>query len=133
MAGLFTNYTIKDGNSVPQSALFFTATGQATSANSMPVVLASDQTQTSPSSPFAFRQTCTASAVALPSNPASQGFRIMSLASNTGIAYIGPTGVTTTTGFPLYPGGYYDFKLSNTNLLYIVGSDTTQVVAITGS
>jgi hypothetical protein len=133
MAGLFTSYTIKDGNSVPQSALFFTATGQASMANSMPVTLASDQTQTTNSSPFAFRQTCTASAAALPTNSATQGFRIMSLASNTGIAYIGPNGVTTTTGFPLYPGGYYDFKLSNTNLLYIIGSDTTQVVAITGS
>lgn len=133
MAGLFTNYTIKDGNNVPQSALFFTATGQTSMAASMPVTLASDQTHTSTQSPFSFRQTCTTSAVALPSNPASQGFRIMALASNTGTAYIGPSGVSTANGYPLYPGSYYDYKVANTNQLFIIGSDATQVVAITGS
>ena len=43
---------------------------------------------------------------------------IMANISNTGIIYIGASGVGVTTGIALYPGDVYSADVSNTNLLY---------------
>ena len=140
-----------DGTGTTQTVQSLPPVGQATSANSLPVVLPSDQVGvktsaqsisvvnasddyiTTSNSPFNFQQTCTTGAVALPSNTCTQGVRVAALASNTGTVYIGGSGVTTSNGFPLYPGSFYDYRVKNSNLIYIVGSDNTQVVAATGS
>ena len=43
---------------------------------------------------------------------------IMANLSNTGIVYIGITGVSATTGIALYPGDVYSVDIENTQLLY---------------
>ena len=43
---------------------------------------------------------------------------IMANLSNTGIIYIGASGVSATTGIALYPGDVYSVDVENTNLLY---------------
>jgi uncharacterized membrane protein YgdD (TMEM256/DUF423 family) len=52
---------------------------------------------------------------------------IMATLANTGIVYIGASGVSATTGIALYPGDVYSVDIENTNLLYamstVVGDD----------
>ena len=43
---------------------------------------------------------------------------IMANISNTGIVYIGITGVSATTGIALYAGDVYSVNIENTQLLY---------------
>ena len=52
--------------------------------------------------------------------------------SNTGIVYIGASGVSATTGIGLYPGDVYSVNITNTNLLYTIstvsGDDVNLVI-----
>ena len=129
---------VVDGNGATQTVQSLPPVGSATMANSLPVVIASDQTLSFTTvavggTPFNGQQTCTTSAAALGSNTCVQGVRVMALGSNTGVVYVGGAGVSSANGFPLYAGGVQDFKVANSNLIYIVGSDNTQVVAYVGS
>jgi len=45
---------------------------------------------------------------------------IMANISNTGIVYIGITGVSATTGIALYAGDVYSVNIENTELLYVL-------------
>ena len=47
---------------------------------------------------------------------------IMANISNTGIVYIGGSGVSATTGIGLYAGDVYSVDISNTNLLYVIST-----------
>ena len=47
---------------------------------------------------------------------------IMANLSNTGIVYIGASGVSATTGIALYPGDVYSVDVSNMNLLYVIST-----------
>ena len=47
---------------------------------------------------------------------------IMAAITNTGIIYIGGSGVSTTTGIALYPGDVYSVDVENINLLYAIAS-----------
>jgi hypothetical protein len=47
---------------------------------------------------------------------------VKALATNTGIVYIGPSGVLTTTGFALNPGDSQEFDISDVNKLYHIGT-----------
>lgn len=78
-----------------------------------------------------FQQAVTASAVALSSN-ASHSVCVMALPTNTINIYVGPSGVTTSTGIPLQPGQTACWSISNTNLLYVIASTTGASVAVTG-
>ena len=42
--------------------------------------------------------------------------------SNTGIVYIGASGVGATTGIGLYAGDVYSVDITNTNLLYSIST-----------
>ncbi len=81
----------------------------------------------------ALRQTSTTSAVALPSNALSNGVIVKALSTNSGTAYIGPAGVTTSNGYPLAAGEAISYGVANTNQLYLIGSDATQIIAVTGN
>ena len=80
----------------------------------------------------AAQQAVTASAVALPSN-AVHGFCVEALLTNANTVYVGPSGVTTSTGFPLTAGQTVCYQLSNTNLAYVIAAATGSSVAITGN
>jgi hypothetical protein len=133
------------------------ANGQATMANSSPFVMASDQsaipvtgtfyqatqpvsiataptTPTQPSgfssSPLSGQVAATASAVALASN-STHIVCITALTANTIPVYVGATGITTSTGFPLNAGDFYCWQVNNSNLLYLIASTTGASVAWT--
>ena len=66
-------------------------------------------------------QNVTDSAVQLGSN-ACKHVDIMATIANTGIVYIGASGVSATTGIALYPGDVYSVDITNTNLLYTIST-----------
>ena len=47
---------------------------------------------------------------------------IMATLANTGIVYIGASGVSATTGIALFPGDVYSADVSNTDLLYVIST-----------
>ena len=63
----------------------------------------------------------TDSAVVLPT-AACKHADIMANLSNTGIVYIGASGVGATTGIALNPGDVYSVDISNLNLLYVIST-----------
>jgi hypothetical protein len=79
-----------------------------------------------------FQQSVTASAVALATN-SSHSFCVQAFAGNTITVYVGASGVTTTTGFPLAAGQPACLQLSNTNLIYVIASTTGASVAVIGN
>ena len=64
-----------------------------------------------------------------------KGVTISALSSNTKTVYIGLTGVSSSTGFPLSAGSSANFNVNNINLLYIVSvsGDTSSVVGFSAS
>jgi hypothetical protein len=124
-----------------------TTLGQTTMSASLPVAIASNQSTvpvslaTAPTTPtqpsgfgtlIGFQQAVTASAVALATN-SSHTFCVQALPANTINIYVGPSGVTTSTGLPLAPGATACWPLSNTNLVYVIASTTGASVAVTGT
>lgn len=77
-----------------------------------------------------FRQTTTASAVALTSGATINGYCIKALAANTGTVAVGGTGVTTAAGYPLAAGESVCYSANNTNASFIIGNGT-DIVAVT--
>jgi hypothetical protein len=113
--------------------------GQAAMASSSPVVIASNQSAipatTQPTGFGAlvqFQQAVTASAVALSSNATHQ-FCVKALPTNALAVYVGGSGETTSTGYPLQPGDWICYQLSNSNLVYVIASSTGSSVAVTGN
>ena len=47
---------------------------------------------------------------------------IMAAIANTGIIYVGGSGVTATTGIALYPGDVYSIDFDNTGDIYVIAS-----------
>ena len=47
---------------------------------------------------------------------------IMAAIANTGIIYVGATGVTAATGIALYGGDVYSMDIENLNLVYVLAS-----------
>ena len=69
----------------------------------------------------AFAQNVTDSSVVLTS-AACKHADIMANVSNTGIVYIGRSGVSATTGIALYPGDVYSVDIVNTNILFCIST-----------
>lgn len=105
--------------------------GQKTSASSIPVVISSDQAvQTSIVSGQATIGTV---ATQLTSNTLKQGVIIKASNANTGILYLGASGVTTGSGFELSGGETITVPVNNTNILYVIASSANQVVSFIGN
>ena len=66
-------------------------------------------------------QNVTDSAVQLGDNSCKH-VDIMAAIANTGIVYIGASGVSSTTGIALYPGDVYSVNITNTDLLYVIST-----------
>lgn len=63
--------------------------------------------------------------------PAKFGVRVLADITNSGIVYVGPSGVTAdsadaTDGFPLYPGDSLFLPVENANLVYVIASTNNQ-------
>lgn len=74
------------------------------------------------------QQAVTASAVALGTNT-SKATCIRSLGTSTQSVFIGPTGVTTGTGYELSPGDAQCWPVNNTNLIFVIAAATGATVA----
>ena len=97
-------------------------------AASVPIVVASDQStvpvnQQGRATVLSGQQAVTGSAVALATNTV-KGICVKALAGNTINVYLGPSGITTSTGFELAPGGGVCSPVTNSNLLYVIASTT---------
>lgn len=62
------------------------------------------------------------------SNPAIVGVMIQSLATNTGIIYVGDSGVTIANGYPIRPGGETVIPIDNANKLYVISDTDNQQI-----
>ncbi len=82
------------------------------------------------SSPLAGQQAVTATAANLGAN-ATHTVCITALSTNTIPVYVGGSGETTSTGFPLNAGDAYCWQVTNSNLLYVIASTTGASVAWT--
>lgn len=146
--GLYTNLDQVGGSAV--------TLGSKTSANSIPVVVASDQGaiavsqsgtwtvqpgNTANTTPWLVvegggtlaatnQQAVTASAVALASQ-AAKGVCVQALLANQIDVFVGASGVTTSTGYPLTPGSSWCGNLSNVNQVFVIASTTGASVAWT--
>lgn len=72
---------------------------------------------------LAGQQSVTASAVALATNTTKE-VCVKALLANTINVYVGPSGVTTSTGLELGPGDSYCTRVTNTNALFVIASTT---------
>jgi hypothetical protein len=55
-------------------------------------------------------------------------FKLKAHVDNTDVVYVGTTGVTTSSGYPLWPGDPMDVEVSNLNVVHaIVGSGTQKL------
>lgn len=61
-----------------------------------------------------------------------QGFTVKALAANTGTVYLGASGVTSSTGYPLAAGESVYVPFDDPSRMFCVGSAASQVVAILG-
>lgn len=106
--------------------------GQKTMANSVPVVLPSDQTvsttQGALTSIATGQQAVTATAAALPAN-AGKRICLKILAAGTQTVYFGPSSVTTATGQELQPGDAWCGPLDNSNRISVIAGATGSTVA----
>lgn len=69
------------------------------------------------------QQAVTASAVALASNSCRKVI-VKALQGNQFAIFIGPSGVSTSTGYELGPGESVTLELSNTNLVFVIAAQT---------
>jgi hypothetical protein len=86
--------------------------------------------------PYSNVQTCTASAVALPSKALVNGIVLKADVANTGVIYIGAANVTTATGYPLKAGeaiSYGPIGIANISAIYMICGNTTDVLHFTGN
>ena len=51
--------------------------------------------------------------------------------ANTGIMYVGTSGVNSTFGVALYPGDVYSIDIENLNLIYVVSTVDTEDIQFT--
>lgn len=80
---------------------------------------------------FSGQQAVTASAVALPSN-AARRVTVKALMGNVIPVFVGPSGITISTGFELAPNQSIVLDVSNSNLLFVIASTTGASVSFVG-
>lgn len=116
--------------------------GQSTMAASLPVTLASNQSAlgvtqsgswsvgTKLATQVTGQTTSGTSAVQLSStsSPATNGIIVQALSANSTSVFIGVSGVTKATGFELQPGQAIATSATNINVLYVIGSNTSDGV-----
>ena len=62
------------------------------------------------------------SAEVLTSSTACKHVDVMAAIANTGIIYVGGSGVTANTGIALYPGDVYSLDIDNLNDVYVIAT-----------
>jgi hypothetical protein len=107
------------------------AQGIQTSANSRPVVVASDQ-QIGRSNFVAGQTSVGLSQVQLPNNAVYMSVTVKANNGNSGTVYVGVTGVTTSTGFELGAGESVSLPVDNTNRIFVIADAASQTISYVG-
>lgn len=118
-------------NSAGTDALALAMVQVDTSGN--PVGPSGTNPNTNPATVYTAQQTATSSAVALASQALVNGAVVTALTTNTVTVYVGPSGVTSSTGYPLTAGQSISFGVTNTNAIYIIAPTGSPVVAVAGN
>lgn len=85
-----------------------------------------------PSTIYSNQYTVTASAASVGSQALSNGVVITAKSSNTGVTYIGPSGVTTGTGYALSSGQSISYAVTNLSAIFAIGT-ASDILYITGN
>jgi hypothetical protein len=107
------------------------AQGIQTSANSRPVVVASDQ-QIGRSNFVAGQTSVGLLQVQLPNNAVYMSVTVKANNGNSGTVYVGVTGVTTSTGFELGAGESVSLPVDNTNRIFVIADAASQTISYVG-
>jgi hypothetical protein len=100
----------------------------AISPNNTPVLPAQ------PASLFSGQKTSTGTAVAISTSQAiSNGVIVQALSSNTQSVYVGPAGITSSTGFELQAGQATSMGVNNLNLVFVIATHSGDGVCFVGS
>ena len=86
-----------------------------------------------PATILAGQKAVTATAAALATNTLVNGLCIEALSTNLISVFIGPSGVTTSTGLELAAGATYCPSVSNSNAIYVIASTTGASVSWSGN
>lgn len=86
-----------------------------------------------PSTIVAGQQTVSLSAAALPALAIVNGVVLKAPSSNAAAIYVGPSGVTSASGFPLNPGESISYAVTNLSAIFMVGVNATDLLAYTGN
>lgn len=108
-------------------------TGATTAANQTNGNQKTQVTNFVASSLVAGQQAVTGTATALSGNALAQGVTVEALSANTISVFVGPSGVTTSTGLELPPGSAVTLPVSNTNLVFVIASTTGASVSFAGN
>jgi len=79
------------------------------------------------------QQSVTASAVALATHTLAKGICVNALSTNSISVFVGPSGVTTSTGFELTAKAGYCVAVANSNALFVIASTTGASVTWSGN
>ena len=102
------------------------------SGSSQPVTITSLPLEDGVGTVFANQQAVTASAVALSTVSAKRACVRHLYGGSQDVIYVGPSGVSTSTGFALYAGDAICRPVSNENLLYVIAAGTGSSVSVVG-
>jgi hypothetical protein len=90
-------------------------------------------TLTVPAAIISGQQSVTASAAALATNTLTKGLCVQALSTNTISVFVGPSGVSTSTGIELPAKASYCAAVSNSNAFYVIASTTGASVTWSGN
>lgn len=136
---------VTNSTAIKNSVANIPAKGAATTGNSTPVNIASDQIVpvrlatgtasigylTAPSTFSAGQQAVTATAAALPSGTLTNGVVLTN--SSSAVVYIGNTGVTSSTGYALPVGASIGLTVAALSSVFIVGTASSGNLSYLGS
>lgn len=105
--------------------------GQQSSADSIPIVMASDQS-IGRSAVVVLQQSVGTSQVQLPSNAITLSVTLKAMSTNSGKVFVGVNGVSASTGFELIAGEALSIAVDNTSRLYAVADAAGQNICIIG-
>lgn len=86
--------------------------------------------------PVTIQQTLTASAVQLAANPLTNGAIVEIPSTDTGTVCVGAVGVTTSTGYCMSVASGItagSLGVNNTNLIYVIGTNTSDKLFVLGN
>ncbi len=98
-------------------------------AAAIPVYIASNGSVTAVVSG---QQTATSTATALANHSLNDSVTIAAPSTNAAAVYIGPAGITSSTGFALAAGQSVTLPINNTSLVYILAPTGSPVVSYIG-